>query len=76
VLPITDRPNKVQKLSLGAYKVKRVPGGSLREFGPSPGSATTALQVLPLEDARIEVDCTWASIRTDVAAVKPRKRDA
>jgi len=39
VLPIFARPKKEQ-LSIGAVKVKLVPGGSLRRFGLSTGSST------------------------------------
>ena len=45
VSPIFARPKKVQ-LSVGAFKVKRVPGGRLRTFGLSAGiSSTDAVQV-------------------------------
>jgi hypothetical protein len=47
VLPIFDRPNKIQKLSpFGACKDIWVPGGSLRRFGSPSGSATVATHVL------------------------------
>lgn len=48
VLPIFARPKKVQ-LSIGAVKIKLVPGGSLRRFGLSTGSSTNAVQVLSAE---------------------------
>ena len=39
-----DRPNKVQKLSLGAYKFIAVPGGSPSLFGSLSGSSTNTRQ--------------------------------
>jgi hypothetical protein len=44
VSPIFARPNKVQ-LSVGAFKVKLVPGGRSAAFGLSAGSFTDAVQV-------------------------------
>ena len=60
MLPIFDRPNKVQKLSLGAIKVIVVPGLSLRRFGSLSGSSTNAVQVLLAEI--IGFMCLWHSV--------------